>query len=109
VEYKYAKLRFGPIIVTTALSSITIDCPNEYGGIGDLSCEPLEDIWAGTSHIHTDKIGISFYQLTCVELGNDWLCEEAPWKTIWVANEKTSSYRYWENVATLIRCYQVEE
>lgn len=102
---KYIRLTFkNKLRATCEVTSLVVDSPNKYGGIGEMFFMPIEPIWTGDLHISCDgKVSAHFSDLTQLEESFDFVSDEVPWDTIFIHHEIPFSYEYWKEVATYIK------
>jgi len=84
------KLVFGKgfVIVDEVIS---LDCPNAYGGIGDITVTSRGGLWTGEVWVYSPMFAISFGSVVAIYTRKD-LCERGEeWKLIW---ERSGKFRY---------------
>jgi hypothetical protein len=99
----YAIIEFGKgSIIPDAIMSI--DCPNECGGIGSIVlCSPV-GLWTGNTRIYSgNNIHIIHMgSITKVETRSNLLGSNEKWKTIWKA-PKTFKYEDFFQLARMLK------
>jgi hypothetical protein len=102
MEYTHLKFEFkgGAVIHDFPMNKdITIDCPNKYGGIGEITLKGKCSLYSGQWFNCTDFKTI-FVNLIAVYMVS--LCEEIAPKRIWKVSDRKFSYRYWNRQAIIL-------
>ena len=101
------KIRFGPGFVDLYNYYVTeIDCPNSFGGIGDITVKPGENevwIWTGqTWLIVQGTIKFSVGVVDSIETRSNLDETEEPWVPLWKQPVKFT-YEAWFEAARLLK------
>ena len=102
---RYAKLTFGRghLICKRATS---IDCPNEFGGIGNIIVHPVDNmLWTGDVHLVGHTFMFHFGNVTKIETRST-LSEndDEPWVLLW-EYKGPFTYTQYEEAAKLLYSY----
>jgi len=111
MTYKYILLVFGEIEIISKIKDVTINCPNEYGGVGNIECIPvMEDIWTGDIHIYIEgKFKTQFSNLTKVGVIEEYLNEDLAWTEVFTYTDWKFNYKTWFNLAKKLKQLIEEE
>ena len=88
------------IIITDNV--IDLDCPNGFGGIGQLTVKPSEMYADYVSIYSDDPISICFGDVEKIETRSNLDETDEPWKTIWKMPKKEFCYSTWINAAKIV-------
>lgn len=94
------------------LDSITINCPNQFGGVGYMGGVLVEPVWTGDTHLyfpHNIILEIQFCNITSLETTDDIGSDDSPWEKFWEREKDYHfTYDYWNKLAEKIRSLKID-
>lgn len=103
----YIKLGIDGIVIEefNAKRILKIDCPNKFGGIGNITIKNIQfymkNCWFTTNKLNTQFSNITFIKY-CYD--RDYFGDETKWTTLWkYEKNKKFSYEYWFNASKKLK------
>lgn len=82
---------------------VSIDCPNQCGGIGDISLSSSEGFWTGDVYVKSLVLDIHFGSCTKIETRSNLDESDEEWRPLWERPVGPFKYGWFYEAALLVK------